>query len=104
MLTEWAQSMGGFLRRLSGGRFLILTDEIHIRQAMEKRFEVLDKIREIKAGGAPQRDGFDRRGARGGISARGGTMGAQSAGRRWGAAGAVAVKQKNDTYEFFGLA
>ena len=43
------------MRRLSGGRFLILTDEAHIRQAIEKRFEVLDKIREIKAENAAAR-------------------------------------------------
>lgn len=103
VLTEWAQSMGGFLRRLSGGRFLILTDEIHIRQAMEKRFEVLDKIREIKAG--------ERRSATVSIGVARGAETLQEA-EQWarkalemalGRGGdQVAVKQKNDTYEFFG--
>ena len=103
VLTEWAQSMGGFLRRLSGGRFLILTDEIHIRQAMEKRFEVLDKIREIKAG--------ERRSATASIGVARGAESLQEA-EQWarkalemalGRGGdQVAVKQKNDTYEFFG--
>lgn len=103
VLTEWAQSMGGFLRRLSGGRFLILTDEIHIRQAMEKRFEVLDKIREIKAG--------ERRSATVSIGMARGAESLQEA-EQWarkalemalGRGGdQVAVKQKNDTYEFFG--
>ena len=103
VLTEWAQSMGGFLRRLSGGRFLILTDEIHIRQAMEKRFEVLDKIREIKAG--------ERRSATVSIGVARGAESLQEA-EQWArkaleiALGRgrdqVAVKQKNDTYEFFG--
>ena len=103
VLTEWAQSMGGFLRRLSGGRFLILTDEIHIRQAMEKRFEVLDKIREIKAG--------ERRSATVSIGVARGAESLQEA-EQWarkalemalGRGGdQVAVKQKNDTYEFFG--
>ena len=95
--------MGGFLRRLSGGRFLILTDEIHIRQAMEKRFEVLDKIREIKAG--------ERRSATVSIGVARGAESLQEA-EQWarkalemalGRGGdQVAVKQKNDTYEFFG--
>ncbi len=99
VLTEWAQSMGGFLRRLSGGRFLILTDEIHIRQAMEKRFEVLDKIREIKAG--------ERRSATVSIGVARGAESLQEA-EQWarkalemalGRGGdQVAVKQKNDTY------
>ena len=94
VLTEWAQSMGGFLRRLSGGRFLILTDEIHIRQAMEKRFEVLDKIREIKAG--------ERRSATVSIGVARGAESLQEA-EQWARGGdQVAVKQKNDTYEFFG--
>ena len=103
VLTEWAQSMGGFLRRLSGGRFLILTDEIHIRQAREKRFEVLDKIREIKAG--------ERRSATVSIGVARGAESLQEA-EQWarkalemalGRGGdQVAVKQKNDTYEFFG--
>ena len=103
VLTEWAQSMGGFLRRLSGGRFLILTDEIHIRQAMEKRFEVLDKIREIKAG--------ERRSATVSIGVARGAESLKEA-EQWarkalemalGRGGdQVAVKQKNDTYEFFG--
>ena len=103
VLTEWAQSMGGFLRRLSGGRFLVLTDEIHIRQAMEKRFEVLDKIREIKAG--------ERRSATVSIGVARGAESLQEA-EQWarkalemalGRGGdQVAVKQKNDTYEFFG--
>lgn len=103
VLTEWAQSMGGFLRRLSGGRFLILTDEIHIRQAMEKRFEVLDKIREIKAG--------ERRSATVSIGVARGAESLQEE-EQWarkalemalGRGGdQVAVKQKNDTYEFFG--
>ena len=103
VLTAWAQSMGGFLRRLSGGRFLILTDEIHIRQAMEKRFEVLDKIREIKAG--------ERRSATVSIGVARGAESLQEA-EQWarkalemalGRGGdQVAVKQKNDTYEFFG--
>lgn len=102
-LTEWAQSMGGFLRRLSGGRFLILTDEIHLRQAMEKRFEILDKIRGIKAG--------ERRSATVSIGVARGAATLQEA-EQWarkalemalGRGGdQVAVKQKNDTYEFFG--
>lgn len=48
-LRTWSQSMNGFLKRLSGGQFLMMTDEKHIRQASEKRFEILDTIREIKS-------------------------------------------------------
>ena len=102
-LSEWAQGMGGFLRRLSGGRFLILTDEIHLRQTMEKRFEVLDQVRAIKAD--------ERRSATVSIGVARGAESLQEA-EQWarkalemalGRGGdQVAVKQKNGTYEFFG--
>ncbi|MBW7573232.1 DHH family phosphoesterase [Caproiciproducens faecalis] len=102
-LINWAQSMGGFLKRLSGGRYLILTDEAHTRDAMEKRFQVLDAIRSIKAG--------ERRSATVSIGVG---RGAESLAEceEWarkaldmalGRGGdQVAVKQKDDTYEFFG--
>lgn len=102
-LAEWAQSMNGFLRRLSGGRFLILTDEAHIRQAMEKRFEILDKVRGIKT--------VERRSPTVSIGVGRGAGNLQES-ELWarkalemalGRGGdQVAVKQKNDTYEFFG--
>nr|WP_319487867.1 DHH family phosphoesterase [uncultured Caproiciproducens sp.] len=102
-LMNWAQSMGGFLKRLSGGRYLILTDEAHTREAVEKRFQILDTIRGIKAG--------ERRSATVSIGVG---RGAESLaeGEEWarkaldmalGRGGdQVAVKQKDDTYEFFG--
>lgn len=102
-LINWAQSMGGFLKRLSGGRYLILTDEAHTREAAEKRFQILDAIRAIKAG--------ERRSATVSIGVgRGADSLAES--EEWarkaldmalGRGGdQVAVKQKDDTYEFFG--
>ena len=36
------------MRRLSNGRFLFITDDAHIEEAKQKRFRVLDKVREIK--------------------------------------------------------
>ena len=102
-LLAWAQSMNGFLKRLSGGRYLILTDEAHTREAMEKRFQILDTVRNIKAG--------ERRSATISIGVG---RGASSLfeGEEWarkaldmalGRGGdQVAVKQKDDTYEFFG--
>jgi c-di-AMP phosphodiesterase-like protein len=102
-LIDWAQKMGGFLKRLSNGRYLILTDEIHIREAMEKRFQILDTVRSIKAGerlsatvsigvgrGAeslPEAEEWARKALDMALG-RGGDQ--------------VAVKQKDDTYEFFG--
>lgn len=103
MLRDWSQTMGGFLKRMSGGRFLMMTDELHVREAVEKRFEILDKIREIKAGehgnatisigigrGAPTLAESDlwARQALDMALGRGGDQ--------------VAIKQKDDLYEFFG--
>ena len=102
-LNEWAVSMGGFLKRLSGGRFLILTDEGHIRAAMEKRFEVLDAVRRIKTG--------ENRSATVSIGVARGAASLQEA-EQWarvaldmalGRGGdQVAVKQKGGAYSFFG--
>lgn len=102
-LTQWAEEMGGFLKKLSGGRFLMLTDEAHIVAAKEKRFEILDKVREIKT--------QENRRATVSIGVgRGASSLAES--EHWarqaldmalGRGGdQVAVKQKDDTYEFFG--
>lgn len=103
ILFNWAQSMNGFFKRLSGGRYLILTDEVHTREAMEKRFQILDAVRAIKAGG--------RLSATVSIGVGRGAASLQEA-EDWarkaldmalGRGGdQVAVKQKDDTYEFFG--
>ncbi len=82
---------------------MVLTDEAHIRAAMEKRFEILDAIRSIKAG--------ERRSATVSMGVGRGADSLQQ-GEEWarkaldmalGRGGdQVAVKQKDDTYEFFG--
>ena len=102
-LIQWAQDMGGFLKKMSSGRYIVFTDERHVRHEMERRFPILDSIRAIRAGerltatisigisrGAPSpkeaelwaRNALDMALGRGGDQ--------------------VAVKQENDTYEFFG--
>lgn len=102
-LINWAQSMNGFLKRLSGGRYLILTDEAHLREVMEKRFQILDTVRSIKTA--------DRRSATISVGLGRGAASLQEA-EEWarkaldmalGRGGdQAAVKQKDDTYEFFG--
>lgn len=103
VLSHWAQEMGGFLKKVSGSRFFMMTDEAHIAAAKEKRFEILDKVREIKT----------NEGRRATVSigvGRGASSLEES--EHWarqaldmalGRGGdQVAVKQKDDTYEFFG--
>jgi cyclic-di-AMP phosphodiesterase len=102
-LINWAQSMNGFFKKLSGSRYLILADEAHVHEAMDKRFEILDTIRNIKAG--------ERRSATISIGVGRGADSLMEA-EEWarkaldmalGRGGdQVAVKQKDDTYEFFG--
>lgn len=102
-LINWAQNMNGFFKKLSGARYLILADEAHLREAMGKRFEILDTIRGIKAG--------ERRSATISIGVGRGADSLMEA-EEWarkaldmalGRGGdQVAVKQKDDTYEFFG--
>ncbi|MVB12850.1 Cyclic-di-AMP phosphodiesterase GdpP [Caprobacter fermentans] len=103
VLARWAQGLGGFLKRMSSGRYLILTDEAHLRTEMKKRFPVLDSVRAIKAG--------DRLSATVSVGVARGAKTLQEA-DDWarnalnmalGRGGdQVAVKQANDTYEFFG--
>ncbi len=102
-LMEWASDMNGFFKRLSGGRYLILTDEIHIRGAAEKRFEILDQIRTVKADeytSATVSIGVGR----GAENLKEAELWARKAlDMALGRGGdQVAVKQKGDTYEFFG--
>ncbi len=51
ILREWSHEMGGFMRMLSGGRYMMITDESHIDLAKSNRFNVLDKIRTVKGSG-----------------------------------------------------
>ena len=102
-LIQWAQNMGGFLKKMSSGRYIIFTDEFHVRHEMEQRFPILDSIRAIRAGErltATISIGISRGAsslkesetwARGALDMALGRGGDQ-----------VAVKQENDTYEFFG--
>ncbi len=103
VLRDWSQEMGGFLKKNSGGRFLVMTDELHIREAVEKRFEILDKVREIKAGdhgNATISIGIGR----GASSLTESDLWARQAlDMALGRGGdQVAIKQKDDQYEFFG--
>lgn len=101
-LTNWVRKMDGVLKKLNNSRYLILTDEIHIRGEMEKRFPILDEVRNIKSG--------NRLNATISVGAAHGAASLLEADEWAGKAlemalgrggDQVAVKQK-DTYEFFG--
>lgn len=102
-LIQWAQSMGGFLKKMSSGRFIILTDEKHVCEEMEQRFPILDTIRSIRAGEhftATVSIGISR-GAKTPKEAESWARNALDMALGRGG-DQVAVKQENDTYEFFG--
>ena len=102
-IFNWAQEMGGFSKRLSGGRYLLLTDERHVRAAMENRFAILDTVRKIQTA--------DHRSATVSMGIARGASNLQQA-EEWarkaldmalGRGGdQVALHQKDDSYEFFG--
>ncbi len=103
VLSDWATEMGGFIRRLSNNLYLVLTDEIHISEAKEQKFEILDKVRTIK----------NDQGVSSTVSVGiGRNASSLEEGERWarqaldmalGRGGdQVAIKEKGDSYEFFG--
>ena len=103
LLRDWTKGTGGFLKKTSGGRYLIMTDEAHIREDVKKRFEVLDAVRTVKT--------EDNRSAtisigvgRGASSFSEGELWARQAlDMALGRGGdQVAVKQDDGSYEFFG--
>ncbi len=104
-LRNWAiQEMGGFLRRLDNHRYLLVTDEAHLEQAKQKRFHILDDVREVRSvrnnmsatvsigvGRGAKNIAESERWARQALDMALGRGGDQ-----------VAVKQEGDSYEFFG--
>ncbi len=103
-LNTWAQDMGGFVKKLSGGnRYLLVSDEQHVAWALEKRFEILDVIRKIKAPddrSATVSVGIGRGAATLTESEQWARQALDMALGRGG--DQVAVKNINDSYDFFG--
>jgi c-di-AMP phosphodiesterase-like protein len=46
-INEWAQKYGLFLRRLSSDRYMIITNQIVLKNLEQSKFELLDDVREI---------------------------------------------------------
>ncbi len=104
VLRRWVvEEMGGFIRRYSTGRYVILTDDAHVEAAKQKRFRVLDDVRSVKnAGGmsATVSIGVGRGAA---SAAESESWARQALDMALGRGGdQVAVKAPEDTYEFFG--
>ncbi len=105
VLRNWAlEEMEGFIRRLSNGKYLIITDDAHVEEAKQKRFRVLDQVREIKNSknnmSATVSIGIGRGADTAAESERWARQAMDMALGRGG--DQVAVMQGGDTYEFFG--
>lgn len=51
LLENWASNSTGFLRKLGDNRFIMVFEERHIRKYTEDNFDILNKVRNIKAFG-----------------------------------------------------
>ncbi len=104
LVRDWAYNeLGGFSRKLQSGRYVIVTDEKHLEEQKQKRFPILDKVREVKTinkmsatisigvGRSAESLGESDRWARQALDMALGRGGDQ-----------VAVLRQNDAYEFFG--
>lgn len=104
ILREWAsKDMGGFVRRLSGGRYLMISDEAHMEQAKQRRFQVLDRVREVKGRNNMSATVSIGIGQGASSTAESETWARQALDMALGRGGdQVAIMKKGDTYEFYG--
>lgn len=105
VLRRWViEEMQGFIRRISSGRYIFITDDAHIEEAKKKRFQVLDSVREVKSARnnmcATVSIGVGRGASNVAESERWARQAIDMALGRGG--DQVAVMQGGDTYEFFG--
>ena len=99
-LDAWAVNMNGFLKRLNGERYLVLTDEEHIQGMMDSRFPILDEIRNIKNENNQSATISRRRGAGASSRKEGESFGRRALDMALGRGDQVAVKiRKMHTYE-----
>lgn len=105
VLRRWVvEELDGFIRRLANGRYLFITDDAHIEEMKQKRFRVLDDVREVKSAAnnmsATVSIGVGRGADTPAESERWARQALDMALGRGG--DQVAVKQPGDAYEFFG--
>ncbi len=50
ILTSWADSVGGILKEYERDKFIFLFEARYLDEFIEKKFDVLDKIREVRIG------------------------------------------------------
>ncbi len=50
LLKEWANSLNGILREVESDRYILITEERHLEEIKQKKFDILDDVRAISAG------------------------------------------------------
>ena len=50
ILKEWADSVGGILKEYERDKFIVIFEERYLDEFIEKKFDILDRIREVRIG------------------------------------------------------
>ena len=50
LIMQYIENAKGFFRRLERGKYLVILEERHLRPLLERRFDLLDKAREVMVG------------------------------------------------------
>lgn len=102
VIAKWIGTTTGFYKKLTGGRYLVVTEERFVRRFIDEKFKVLEEVREIQIN--------DRMNAtisigvgRGGATAKECEQWARQAlDMALGRGGDQAAVKKGETYQFFG--
>ena len=102
VIAKWVSSTTGFYKKMSGGRYLVITEERYIKQFVDEKFKVLEEIRAIKIN--------DRMNAtismgvgRGAANVKESELWARQAlDMALGRGGDQVAVKKNESYQFFG--
>lgn len=102
VISKWVSTTTGFYKKMTGGRYLIITEERFIQQFIDEKFKVLEEVRAIEVN--------DRMNATVSIGVgRGGSTikecelwARQALDMALGRGGDQVAVKKNDSYQFFG--
>ena len=50
VLKEWAESVGGIFKEYERERYIFIFEAAHVREFIENKFDILDRVRNIKIG------------------------------------------------------
>ena len=47
-IVKWVNSTSGFYKKVSGGKYIVLMEECHLKKFISEKFKILEEIRSIK--------------------------------------------------------